>query len=61
MKAKTILTVIACVGLTLVAFNTGMAKEEGMETLAGHQVIHVNYGTGLNPETLKVNRGTTVI
>jgi hypothetical protein len=61
MKTKTILTIAACVGLLLLSFNAGMAKEEGMQTLAGHQVIRVHYENGLNPEMLKVNRGTTVI
>jgi plastocyanin len=61
MKARTFLAIVACVGLVFITFNTTMAKEEGMQTLAGHQVIRVHYGTGLNPETLKVNRGTTVI
>ena len=61
MKAGTIVALVACVGLVLFSFNTTMAKEEEMKTLAGHQVIRVHYGTGLNPETLTVNRGTTVI
>jgi hypothetical protein len=60
MKTRTILTLVACVGLLLISFNTTMAKEE-MQTLAGHQVIRVHYTNGLNPEMLKVNRGTTVI
>jgi plastocyanin len=64
MKAIRGLLLVACIGLILIPFNTAMAKEEGAtqeQTLTGHQVIKVNYPNGINPETLKVNRGTTVI
>ena len=64
MKAIKVLLLVACIGLILIPFNTAMAKEEGAakeQTLTGHQVIKINYANGINPETLKVNRGTTVI
>jgi len=64
MKAIRGLLLVACIGLILIPFNTAMAKEEGAaqeQTLTGHQVIKINYPNGINPETLKVNRGTTVI
>ena len=64
MKVIKVLLLVACIGLILIPFNTAMAKEEGAaqeKTLAGHQVIKVNYPNGISPETLKVNLGTTVI
>ena len=64
MKAIRGLLLVACIGLILIPFNTAMAKEEGAaqeRTLSGHQVIKINYPNGINPETLKVNIGTTVI
>ena len=64
MKAIRGLLLVACIGLILIPFNSAMAKEEGAaqeKTLSGHQVIKINYPNGINPETLKVNIGTTVI
>ena len=64
MRAMKVLLLVACIGLILIPFSNAMAKEEGAaqeQTLAGHQVIKVNYPNGINPETLKVNLGTTVI
>jgi plastocyanin len=64
MKAMKVLVLAACIGLLLMPYGSAMAKEEGAaqeKTLAGHQVIKVNYPNGINPETLKVNLGTTVI
>jgi plastocyanin len=61
MKVKIIFALVACASLAFITFTTTMAGAEEMQALAGHQVIRVHYSTGLNPETLKVNRGTTVI
>ena len=64
MKAIKVLALAACIGLLLLPYSNVMAKEEGAaqeQKLSGHQVIKVNYPNGINPETLKVNVGTTVI
>jgi plastocyanin len=64
MKAIKVLALAACIGLLLLPYSNVMAKEEGAaqeQKLSGHQVIKVNYPNGINPETLRVNVGTTVI
>jgi len=64
MKTMKVLALAACIGLLLMPYSNVMAKEEGaaqQQKVTGHQVIKVNYPNGINPETLKVNIGTTVI
>ena len=59
--AKALVMVIALLVLTI---SGAIAEEQAAapeKVLSGQQVITVHYGTGIKPETLTVNRGTTVI
>jgi len=63
MKTIRILVALACISLMLIPCGRSMAEEQAAkeQTLSGHQVIKINYPNGITPESLKVNRGTTVI
>jgi plastocyanin len=59
--AKALVMVMA---LLVLSISGAIAEEQAAapeKVLSGQQVITVHYGTGIKPETLTVNRGTTVI
>jgi len=58
---KTSLVVLALLILSLPNANAQEPAAAPEKALSGHQVITVHYDTGIKPETLTVNRGTTVI
>ena len=61
---KSIRTIVMLIALLLISLNGAIAEEKAAapeKVSSGHQVITVHYGTGIKPETLTVNRGTTVI
>jgi plastocyanin len=52
------------IALLVLTISGAIAEEQAAapeKVLSGQQVITVHYGTGIKPETLTVNRGTTVI
>jgi len=61
---KSLKTLVMLIAILLISLNGAIAVEQGAapeKVSSGHQVITVHYGTGIKPETLTVNRGTTVI
>ena len=59
MRALKILAVLMCISFILISFaNKGVAQDK---VISGVQVIRIHHSTGIKPDTLTVNRGTTVI
>ena len=61
---KSLKTLVMLIAILLVSLSGAIAEEQAAapeKVLSGQQVITVHYGTGIKPETLTVNRGTTVI
>ena len=61
---KSFKTLVMLIAILLVSLSGAIAEEQAAapeKVLSGQQVITVHYGTGIKPETLTVNRGTTVI
>jgi plastocyanin len=59
MRALKIIVLLVCMGFMLISFTTVGSAEE--RALTGVQVIRLHHTTGIRPDTLTVNRGTTVI
>ena len=61
---KSFKTLVMLIAILLVSLSGAIAEEQAAapeKVLSGQQVITLHYGTGIKPETLTVNRGTTVI
>ncbi len=61
---KSFKTLVMLIAILLVSLSGAIAEEQAAapeKVISGQQVITVHYGTGIKPETLTVNRGTTVI
>jgi plastocyanin len=64
MKLLKVLAGSICVGLLLFSYGQALAQGEAApegKVLAGHQVVQIHYSTGIKPDNLTVNRGTSVI
>jgi plastocyanin len=59
MKAIKFLLVVVCLSFLVVSYTTTGATQE--KVIAGVQVIRLHHTTGIRPDPLTVNRGTTVI
>jgi len=61
---KLLKTLVMLIAILLVSLSGAIAEEQAAvpeKVLSGQQVITLHYSTGIKPETLTVNRGTTVI
>ncbi len=61
---RSIKTALLLIAIFMLSLPSALAQEPAAapeKALSGHQVITVHYETGIKPETLTVNRGTTVI